>query len=175
MKKIVLTAVVLLVAVAAVSLALFLPKAANSAEESSSLNSSVLPVSSEFVATKTLEEVVTAADTVITGSIIKADVKASGVLYTMNVVKVYKGRNYTSMGYAYVNGKQTLQIGSTYLFVGKTGSEKYHYYEPFENAPWVFSVQEDGTLTPASNGNSALISDVYGATLPLISSYCDII
>lgn len=173
MKKLILTVVVVLLAAAGAFAAIFfLPKSAQSTGSSSQ------PVSSAPLAPVqqySLEQLVTAADTVITGSIIKADVENGGVLYTMNVQKVYKGRNYTSMGYAYLTGKQSLKIGQSYLFVGKTGTEKYHYFEPIAGVPWAFSVLENGALAAAGNGEQGQITDLGSATLQQVISYCDII
>lgn len=107
-----------------------------------------------------LDHMIEMCDTVISGSVIKADVDGDGVLYTFEVTKVYKGRNYTSMGYAYLYGKQTLKIGGSYLFLGVTGTEKYHYYEPFANAPWVFEISEDNALRHCSNGDTSLVSGI---------------
>lgn len=119
---------------------------------------SSVPASSEVPPTYTPQEMISRCDTVITGKVIKADVDADGTLYTFQVVKVYLGRNYTSMGYAYLRGEQKLKTDTLYLFAGVTGTEKYHYYEPFENAPWVFAVGEDQeTLTHVSNGDPALV------------------
>ena len=172
MKKNILTLLfVLLVAAVVAAAVFFLGK--NKSENAAPVSSA--PSSTSSVRHYTLEETVQLADTVITGSIIKADVDSTGVLYTMNVQKVYKGRNYTSMGYAYVLGKQTLNIGKSYLFIGNTGSEKYHYYAPFENAPWVFEVLDGNTLSAAPVGDSALISNGDAATLDQIISLCDII
>lgn len=173
MKKTVITLVVALFAVADVVAAIcFLPK--NSAP-ASSVPQQTSSVSSIFVQHYTLEQLVTTADSVITGTVIKADVENGGVLYTMNVEKVYKGRNYTSMGYAYLAGKQSLTIGQSYLFVGKTGTEKYHYYEPIAGVPWVFFVQEGGGLSASCNGNVTLLDDLAAATLQQVISLCDII
>lgn len=116
------------------------------------------PAASEVLPTFTPQEMINQCDTVITGKVIKADIDADGTLYTFQVAKVYLGRNYTSMGYAYLRGEQKLKTDTLYLFAGVTGTEKYHYYEPFENAPWVFAVGEDQErLTPASNGDTAIV------------------
>ena len=172
MKKLILTVVVVLLAAGGAFAAIFfLPKGTQSGSSSQPVSSAPSAPAQRY----SLEQLVTAADTVITGSIIKADVENGGVLYTMNVQKVYKGRNYTSMGYAYLTGKQSLKIGQSYLFVGKTGTEEYHYFEPIAGVPWAFSVLENGALAAAGNGEQGLITDLGSATLQQVISYCDII
>lgn len=118
-------------------------------------NDSSYDFNSSAVVKVTVNDLISASDTVISGTVIKADVDADGVLYTMQVTKVYKGRNYSSMGYVYLNGAQTLKIAKTYLFFGITGEEKYHYYEPFENAPWVYEITENG-LKKATDSDTVL-------------------
>jgi len=122
----------------------------------------------------TLEEMILESDNVISGTVIKADVDEKGVLYTLTVSgkDVYKGRNYATMGYAYVNGAKTLELNKTYLFIGDTNEEKYHYKEPFENAPWVFAVNEDETLTHISNGDVTLVSNLNEITIENVKTIC---
>lgn len=130
-------------------------------------------VSSILEKTYTLDEVIAESDNVLLGTVIKADVDENGVLYTLTVKwsDVYKGRNYTTMGYAYVEGLQTLELNQTYLFIGDTNEEKYHYKEPFENAPWVFYIDEE-TLTNISNGDVNLIVDAEKINLETVKSIC---
>lgn len=120
----------------------------------------------------TVADLVNASDTVISGTVIKADVDATGVLYTFQVLKVYKGRNYSSMGYAYVSGGQSLQFSKSYLFFGVTGEEKYHYYEPFDYAPWVFEITENGLIS-ASNSSTHL-EDLESVTLEKVQEMCNV-
>lgn len=122
----------------------------------------------------TLEEMINDSDNVISGTVIKADVDEKGVLYTLTVrwKDVLKGRNYATMGYAYVEGTQTLTLNETYLFIGDTNEEKYHYKEPFENAPWVFRVNEDKTLSHISNGKANLVSDLGNISLETVKTLC---
>ncbi len=121
-----------------------------------------------------LEEMIIDSDNVISGTVIKADVDKNGVLYTLTVSwqDVLKGRNYATMGYAYVNGAQTLQLNKTYLFIGDTNEEKYHYKEPFENAPWVFAVNDDETLTHISNGDVSLVTNLGDISLETVNDIC---
>ena len=121
-----------------------------------------------------LEEMIINSDNVISGTVIKADVDENGVLYTLTVSwqDVLKGRNYATMGYAYVKGAQTLELNKTYLFIGDTNEEKYHYKEPFENAPWVFAVNDDKTLTHISNGDVLLVSNLSDISLENVKSIC---
>lgn len=122
----------------------------------------------------TLEEMILESDNVILGTVIKADVDEKGVLYTLTVSwkDVYKGRNYATMGYAYVNGAKTLELNKNYLFIGDTNEEKYHYKEPFENAPWIFAVNEDETLTHISNGDVSLVSNLNEISIETVKTIC---
>ena len=122
----------------------------------------------------TLEEMVVDSDNVVSGTVIKADVDEEGVLYTLTVSwkNVYKGRNYATMGYAYVVGEQTLELNKTYLFIGDTNEEKYHYKEPFDKAPWVFAVNDDETLTHVSNGEATLVTDLSEITIEKLKTIC---
>lgn len=131
--------------------------------------------SSDNIHIYTFEEMIQESDNAIVGTVIKADIDEEGILYTITVSwkDVYKGRNYSTMGYAYVKGAQTLEINKTYLFIGDTVGEKYHYTEPFENAPWVFAVNDDKTLTHISNGDANLVSDLNNLDLTHIKTICD--
>ena len=122
----------------------------------------------------TLSEMVEISDNVIVGTVIKADVDENGVLYTITVSwrDVYKGRNYATMGYAYVKGRQTLEMNKNYLFIGDTADEKYHYKEPFDNAPWVFEVNDDKILSHISNGKAEIVTDLNDISLEKIKSIC---
>jgi len=130
-------------------------------------------ISSVIEKTYTLNEMISESDNVLSGTVIKADVYEEGVLYTITVSwkDVYKGRNYATMGYAYVKGLQKLELGKTYLFIGDTNDEKYHYKEPFEDAPWVFEVQED-FVVHASNGNAEIVTDLGEITLEKVKNIC---
>lgn len=121
----------------------------------------------------TPDEALAFCDSVVTGTVIKADVAADGVQYTLQIGRVYKGRNYTSMGYAFVKGAQSLELAKTYLFAGVTGTEKYHYYEPFVYAPWIYLVEEQKLTAHASNGNAELVPSMSGLTLEEVKSICD--
>lgn len=171
MKKLIFTCVFAVVVIAVALCTVFLlPKHSN--QNSSSDVSSA--VSSGF-SSVTFEKLTNTADTVITGTIIKADSYDNGILYTFNVNKVYKGRNYTSMGYAYEPGKQNLTLGQQYLFIGVTGTEKYHYNACYSDVPWMFEVAEDGTLTNVSNTDTATIADFGSVKFENIVAYCDIV
>lgn len=146
----------------------------NNESELVSISSEALPTSSIAEVKYTLTEMISESDNVILGTVIKADVDENGTLYTLTVSwkDVYKGRNYATMGYSYVKGAQTLEMNKTYLFIGDTNEEKYHYKEPFENAPWVFSVNEDKILTHISNGDEQLVTDLSDISLEKIKSIC---
>lgn len=146
----------------------------NNESELISTSSESLAITSVPEVKYTLTEMISESDNVVLGTVIKADVDENGVLYTLNVSwkDVYKGRNYATMGYSYVKGAQTLEMNKTYLFIGDTNEEKYHYKEPFENAPWVFAVDEDKTLTHISNGDEKLVTDLNDINLEKIKSVC---
>ena len=146
----------------------------NNTESSSNVSTESLDVSSVEVKTYTLSEMITESDNVVSGTVIKADVDENGVLYTLTVSwsDVLKGRNYATMGYAYVKGAQTLELNKTYLFIGDTSDEKYHYIEPFEKAPWVFEINDDETLNHISNGDTDLVTDFSKITLEEIKNIC---
>lgn len=156
---------------------LFVPKIFKSEKEniSSTITSNTnTSTESKQIKTYTLKEMVELSDNVLSGTVIKADVFEEGVLYTITVswAEVFKGRNYATMGYAYLKGPKTLQLNKTYLFIGDTGDEKYHYYEPFENAPWVFEINEDNPLIHVSNGDIKLLKVDTPLTVELIKSAC---
>ena len=149
----------------------------NNGESSSITSVSTIVTSNETsvppVKTYTLSEMIGESDNVLLGTVIKANVDENGVLYTLNVTwsEVYKGRNYSTMGYAYVNGDVTLEMAKTYLFIGDTNEEKYHYKEPFEKAPWVFLLEDD-KLTHTSNGDVNLVTDLDTISLEEIKIIC---
>lgn len=162
--------VLLLLIVAVVFVPRIFPKNNN-------LNSSKIQTfetSSEVHQIYTFEEMILQSDNVVLGTVIKADIDENGVLYTLTVSwkDVLKGRNYATMGYAYVNGAQTLELNNRYLFIGDTAEEKYHYKEPFEKAPWIFVVNDDETLTHISNGCVSLVSDLNKIKLENIKTIC---
>lgn len=163
------------VVVLAIFAFLFVPKLFDHETNETVTSSDTASVSSEVPKIYTLAEMIAESDNVVTGKVIKSDVDENGVMYTMTLTwrDVYKGRNYTSMGYAYVKGKQTLEINSTYLFIGDTGDAKYHYYEPFENAPWVFKVNDDGTLIHVSNGDISLLQNIDEMNLTNVKELCE--
>lgn len=165
--------IVLALLVAAIVLVPKMFPKSNDVTSSSTIVQTSVP-SSVMPKTYTLEEMVVESDNVISGTVIKADVDENGVLYTLTVSwkDVLKGRNYATMGYAYVNGEQTLELNKTYLFIGDTNEEKYHYKEPFENAPWVFGVNDDETLTHVSNGDVTLVSDLSELTIEKLKTIC---
>jgi len=155
------------------------PKNQNESKNSTSVQTSkITEVTSVLQKTYTVSEIISESDNVIVGTVIKADVDEDGVLYTITVSwkDVYKGRNYATMGYAYVKGAKSLEMNKDYLFIcdniGDTKEEKYHYKEPFENAPWVFAVNADKTLTHVSNGSTEFVTDIGGITLDKIDSIC---
>lgn len=121
----------------------------------------------------TLEEMISESDNVVSGTVIKADVEEDGVLYTLTVSwkDVLKGRNYATMGYAYLKGPQTLELNKKYLFIGDTNEEKYHYKEPFENAPWVFAVNDEN-FTHVSNGDMKLVSNLSEISVEKVENIC---
>ena len=162
--------IVLLILVGAI---VFVPKLFPKSDNSTSPQ--MIETSSVALKIYTLEEMITESDNVISGTVIKADVDESGVLYTLTVSwkDVLKGRNYATMGYAYINGAQMLELNKSYLFIGDTNEEKYHYKEPFENAPWVFAVDDNGFLTHISNGNVDLVSDLKEITLEKVKTICE--
>ena len=163
-------AVTILAVLAFVLVPYVFPK--NEAPAPSSATSTVAPISSAPTI-YTPAEALALCDAVVTGTVIKADVAAEGVEYTLQIGRVYKGRNYTSMGYAFISGPQTLELAKTYLFAGITGNEKYHYYAPFTSAPWVYLVEEQVLTAHASNGKESLISGMSGLTLEEIKTICD--
>lgn len=152
----------------------FVPKLFPKSDNLNSTSLQTIATSSAAPKIYTLEEMITESDNVISGTVIKADVDKNGVLYTLTVSwkDVLKGRNYATMGYAYVNGAQTLELNKSYLFIGDNNEEKYHYKEPFENAPWVFMVDDTGNLTHISNGKVDLVSDLNEITLEKVKSIC---
>lgn len=146
-----------------------LPK--NNKEES--VGSSLVSTSSDAILKIPVSELISVCDTVVTGNVIKADVLEDGVLYTLQIETVFKGRNYTSMGYAFVNGKQKLNIFDKYLFFGATHEEKYHYFEPFENAPWVYKISDNTVIELAQDIDNIKIKDLIGVTLEEIKDICN--
>lgn len=152
---------------------IFPKKSLNESNSTSITSVQTSEISSVPDKTYTLTEMINESDNVVLGNVIKADVDENGVLYTITVnwSDVYKGRNYATMGYAYVKGPQMLEFHHTYLFIGDTNEEKYHYKEPFENAPWVFSVEGE-TLTNISNGDVNLIIDSDKITLEEVRNIC---
>lgn len=167
---------VVIVLVLLVLAVVFVPKIFPKTNNESLIPSEVEASGVSSVAPKvySLEEMIIESDNVISGTVIKADVDENGILYTMTVSwkNVYKGRNYATMGYAYVNGKKTLELNKTYLFIGDTNEEKYHYKEPFAKAPWVFAINDDETLTHISNGDISLVSDLSEITVEKIKTIC---
>lgn len=139
--------------------------------------SSKLDISTSSVKLKTytLKEYVDLCHSVISGRVIKADVTDDGVLYKINIIKVYKGRNYTSLGTVFISGSPCMEIGSDYLIFANVGDgryEKYEYSEPIQNAPWIFIIGEDNALSHSSNGNAQIISDINNMNLENIKNYC---
>ena len=151
-----------------ISVMIFVPKFFMDYSVSSTIQSS------DNIKRYSVEEIVNESDNVLIGTIIKADVDGDGVLYTMTVSfkDVFKGRNYATMGYAYVKGPQNLNISKTYLFLGDTGTEKYHYYEPFEKAPWIFEIGADDLLKHCSNGDISLLLDFQDLSLSSVKDIC---
>ncbi len=142
-------------------------------ENEAEVPSSSKPPVSSALTVYTVNDALELCDSVVTGTVIKADVVADGVQYTLQIGRVYKGRNYTSMGYAFLKGKQTLELAKTYLFMGITGNEKYHYFAPFSDAPWVYLVEDGKVASHSSNGKENLVTDIIGLKLDEIKEICD--
>ncbi len=176
MKNKVTILILVIIIILLVCAVIFVPKLfpKNNGEENIESNFQSSEISSLAPKRYTLSEMITESDNAVLGTVIKADVDENGVLYTCTVSwsDVYKGRNYATMGYAYVSGAKTLEFNKTYLFIGDTSETKYHYVEPFENAPWVFEVGENETLKHVSNGDVNLITDLSEITLEKVKNIC---
>ncbi len=136
-------------------------------------NPSAVSVEESGVTEYTAASFIENCDTVISGTVIKATQSKEGTEYTFSVSKVYKGRNYSSMGYAYVKGEMTLKLAETYLFLGNVGEEKYHYFEPFDGAPWVFTLDENKLLLNISNGDPNYCPQLEGMDLERLKELCE--
>ncbi len=186
MKNIILIIVGLLLLVVILVLAFIAPKLFPKEQEIVYVTSKVTISSSDVsspstssvpIAQYTLTELVSKCHSAITGQVIKIDETTDGhVTYTINIIKVYKGRNYTSLGTVFVKGDTCLELDSNYLFLANVGEgryEKYQYSEPFENAPWIFKIQEDNdVLTHSSNGDIYLLDESDSITLEKIKKIC---
>ncbi len=172
-KSVFITALFAVIAVAlALVIFLGLPKALLPQQESSSTPKPKPAFSSKPMAVYTLKQHLALCDSVVSGKVIKADITETGTQYTLKILRVLKGRNYTSLGYAFVVGKPTLQSGETYLFTGITGAEKYHYYEPYDKAPWVFCVREEKMCLPPLCGEGYMVEDLSEIPLKKVEDFC---
>lgn len=168
-KKNLFTIIFVILVVALVLMVIFIlpPKKENS------ISSSSIKSSSSLTTDISVNELISLCDTVVSAKVIKADISADGVLYTLQIKTVFKGRNYTSMGYAYLKGKQTLVLAEDYLFFGATGEEKYHYFEPFENAPWVYKIRDDAVYESMILNKEYYVMDILDKKLDDIKDACE--
>ena len=99
------------------------------------------------------------SNSILTASVIKSSTNAENTVYTLQVEEMLMGNNITGLGYLQVKSNVNLNIGEK-IIVFSNNDQKYHYKEPFENAPFVLKMDNGGKLSQINGVGKTIITDI---------------
>lgn len=107
------------------------------------------------------------SNSILTATVIKSSTSGDNTVYTLQVDEMLKGNNITGLGYLHIKNNVVLNIGDS-IIVFSNNDQKYHYSEPFTDAPFVLHLSEGGKLTQINGIGKTIITDIKNGHIDFI-------
>lgn len=107
------------------------------------------------------------SNSVLTATIIKSSTSGENTIYTLQVDEMLKGKNITGLGYLHIKNNVALNIGEK-IIIFSNNDQKYNYKEPFQNAPFVLRINEEGKLKQINGIGKTIITDIENGHIDFI-------